>query len=380
MEQNTPYPPLMRAPLKMRGVFGVAWQLLKRGFWRMFGFSVALQGTFILLILLLSFSMLYKTGAFEELQQGLTQFSNMAAQPSFDFDGDFALSAMFAYMGLNWLLSLVYAFLVMPAYNGAVYLEMDQRMDGRVGTFYQLFRYALPIGFKRFYTTFLALFVAQLVAGIALSMVSGILSAVLAFSAMFAFMSPGGNIAGSVIVVVLLLLLMMFLSAVYAVFIAPVYPVAVHEGKRAFDAVFRAFKLASKRFGRMLGAVILNFLLTFLISVLVLIGPALLLANHLGVMLAVVSAISCLLMGAAMPWWAAFTTALYVDAAARVDGAEARGAMPPMQPQSVPHMPEILPQQQSVQNIPQEWLDTPASQEGSDTGSTEERNNDQAGQ
>jgi hypothetical protein len=363
-QQNTPYPPLMRAPLKMRGVFGVAWQLLKRGFWRMFGFSMALEGTFTLLILLLTFSMLSKTGAFEEMSQGLTQFGNMAAQPPFEFDTDFALPAVFAYMGLSWLLSLLYAFLVMPAYSGAVYLEMDQRMEGRSGTLYQLFRYALPIGFKRFYTTFLALLVTQIVAGVAMSMISGVISAVLAFSAMFVFMSPGGNAAGSIIIVVLLLLLMLFLGAAYAAFIAPVYPVAVHEGKRAFDAVFRAFKLAAKRFGRMLSAILLNMLLMLFISLVILVVPALLLAHTIGIMLGVISVISCLLVGVSMPWWAAFTTALYVDASARVDGAAARAAMPPMQPQPVPPMPEGV-SQPPMRETPPEWQDTPsAPQEG----------------
>lgn len=362
MEQNTPYPPLMRAPLKTRGVFGVAWQLFKRGFWRMFGFSMALEGLFTLLILLLTFSMLSKTGAFEQMRQGLTQFGKMAAQPSYEFDTDFALPAVFAFMGLSWLLSLAYEFLVMPAYNGAVYLEMDQRMEGRSGTLYQLFRYALPIGFKRFYTTFLALFVTQIVAGVAMSMISGVISAVLAFSAMFAIVSPAGNAVGSIIVVALLLLLMMFLGAVYAVFIAPVYPVAVHEGKRAFDAVFRAFKLASKRFGRMLSAILLNMLLMFFISLFILVVPAVLLAHNIGVMLGVISLLSCLLAGAAMPWWAAFTTALYVDAAARVDGEAARAAMPPMQPQSVPPAPEGW-SQQTIRETPPGWLEAPPAQE-----------------
>lgn len=383
MEQNTPYPPLVRAPLKMRGVFGVAWQLFKRGFWRMFGFSMALEGTFTLLILLLTFSMLSKTGAFEQMQQGLTQFGKMAASPS--FEQDFALPAVFAYMGFSWLLSLLYAFLIMPAYNGAVYLEMDQRMDGRSGTLYQLFRYALPIGFKRFYTTFLALLVTQIVAGIAMSMISGVISAILAFSAMFAVMSPGGNAAGAVIVVVLLVLLMLILSAVYAVFIAPIYPVAVHENKRAFDAVFRAFKLASKRFGRMLGAILLNMLLVFLISMIIVVIPVLLLMNNTGLMLGVLSIISCLLIGVAMPWWAAFTTALYVDAAARVDGAAVREAMPAMQ-QSVPQ-----PAQQPAPPMPEgwaqpqedhaEWLETPPVQQGQQWAqyNPEEKQDDQSG-
>ncbi len=46
MEQqfNTPHPPLLRAPLKMRGIFGVAWELYRRGFWQMFALAMLTLG------------------------------------------------------------------------------------------------------------------------------------------------------------------------------------------------------------------------------------------------------------------------------------------------------------------------------------------------
>jgi hypothetical protein len=54
MEQPTPYEPLLRAPLKLSGVFGMAWQLYKRGFWPMFVFLLILTSIDSLPMILLN--------------------------------------------------------------------------------------------------------------------------------------------------------------------------------------------------------------------------------------------------------------------------------------------------------------------------------------
>ena len=336
MEQNTPYPPLMRAPLKLRGVFGVSWQLYKRGFWPMFAMTMLTIGLLMLILMLSMFSMFQNTGLFGEMQKDFAQFGNIAA-PSFnyDYDGDFPVGAVFSFMGIAMLVGLLMAFLIMPAYNGAVYLEMDQRMEGRAGTLHQLLKFALPIGLKRFYTTFLSLYVVQIGASIVMSMFSSVISVVLTFSTMFSFALHDTLTPGSIVLIALVGLITLFLGVVYAVFISLVYPVAAHENRRAFDAVFRAFKLSAKRFGRLLGAVLLYTVIVCLLGTVVVGVPILLLHQNMGVMFAVIGIVYTLWFALIMPYSAALNTALYVDSAARVDLTASRTPVPPVQPQHI---------------------------------------------
>jgi hypothetical protein len=112
----------------------------------MFGFALLLVGLFLLILMLVMFSALEKSGAMMDMESGIRQFGTTAGSAA----GGEAVASMFGFMAVMWLISLAYAFLVTPAYLGATFMEMDQRMEGRVGTLRQLFKYALPIGFKRF--------------------------------------------------------------------------------------------------------------------------------------------------------------------------------------------------------------------------------------
>jgi hypothetical protein len=222
----------------MRGVFGLSWQLYKRGFWPMFGFALLLVGLFLLILMLVMFSALEKSGAMMDMESGIRQFGTTAGSAA----GGEAVASMFGFMAVMWLISLAYAFLVTPAYLGATFMEMDQRMEGRVGTLRQLFKYALPIGFKRFYTTFLSMYVVQIVASIVISILLSVVLPLLILSSVAS--DIGGSEAGLVWMTVLVYLIMALFIITNVVFISLIYPVAAHEGKRAFDAVGRAFKLS----------------------------------------------------------------------------------------------------------------------------------------
>ena len=174
MEQphDTKYAPIPRAPMRLRGLFGTAWELYRRGFWQMLALATLMLGLLMLILMLAMFSMLQQAGILGDMQNGSAEFGNAVA--SNFINADFSIPAMLSYMGVLLLLPLLLAFLLMPAYNGAAYMEMDQRMEGRSGSLYQLLKYALPIGLKCFYTTFLALYVVRIAASIVMSLFTSI--------------------------------------------------------------------------------------------------------------------------------------------------------------------------------------------------------------
>ncbi len=322
MDPITPYPPLTRAPLRMRGIFGIAWQLYKRGFWQMFLVSLLLVSLPTLLLVLPQFALYGRMGLWADIQNDFSQFGQLSA-----FSPDMGLQdvgALFGVMGLLSLLSLAFGFLLTPMYRGAVFLEMEERMEGRAGTLGQLFRYALPIGLKRFYTTFLSEYVLNLGIGMVLSILISIIAVIGALSSVFAFMpyfETGSLPASFFLILGVFVLLILLISVCLSVFLMLVYPVAAHEKKFAFSAVGRAFKLTVKRFWRILGATLLFTLVTSVISG-VLCLPALLLWQNIEAMLALFAVLLSLAASLVAPYSAAFQTALYVDTVARVDGTE----------------------------------------------------------
>lgn len=317
----------MRAPLKLRGVFGLSWQLYKRGFWPMFFFTLLIVGVFMLILMLAMGNMLSQTGALKAIESDI-----MPGMGSGTMQNDVtAATSALAFMAVVWLISLIYAFLGMPAYMGATFMEMDQRMEGRVGTFGQLFRYALPIGLKRFYTTFLSLFVVQIIASIVMSLVLNVIMPIIMLSFIAAGMQSS-NAANISIAVGVTMLCSMLLSVVYMVFMSLIYPVAAHEGKRAFEAVGRALKLSLKRFGRLFGALIL-YVLILLAALAILMLPSALLWQNTIAAIIVMSIGLCLWAAIIAPYYPAFCTALYVDAAARVPD------LPPQAPVIPPASP-----------------------------------------
>ena len=114
-------------------------------------------------------------------------------------------------------------------------------------------------------------------------------------------------------------------------FMALIYPVAAHEKKFAFSAAGRAFKLAFRHFGRILGLTLLYMLAACLFSGIFCL-PALLLSQNVAGMSALLAVLLAFAVTLVSPYGAAFYTALYVDIAARVDGPE----LSVIDPDSVP--------------------------------------------
>ena len=308
MEQNIPHSSLMRAPLNLHGVFGLSWQLYKRGFWPMFFLTLLLVGVIILILMLVAGNVIAQISALEATGNDILPDMGNGTMPNYMAGTTSALT----FMVVVWLISMVYAFLVMPAYMGATFMEMDQRMEGRVGTFGRLFRYALPIGLKRFYTTFLALFVVQIMASIVMSIVINVIVPVIMISSL-----ATGNMSGVAVASGIAMLCGLLLNIVYMAFITLIYPVAAHEGKRAFDAVGRALKLSLKRFGRLLGSLIL-YELILLVALAILLLPLALLWQNTIVATILMAVGLCLWAALIAPYYPALCTALYVDAAVRV--------------------------------------------------------------
>ena len=329
MDSMTPYPPLTRAPLRIRGIFGIAWQLYKRGFLSMFLVSLLLIGLPVLLMMLPYFSML--NSILPNIQSDFAQFGQLSSfSPEVGFQ---QVSAMLGSLLLMFLVSLLVTFLFGPMYQGAAYLEMEERMEGRAGTLGQLFRYALPIGLKRFYTTFLCQLLVNIGVSTVISIIYSFGVAGLAISAVMSLrdFENGALPASFFITLGVILVLIFVITMCAAVFMALIYPVAAHEKKFAFSAVGRAFKLAAKRFWRILGATLLFSLAVSLISW-ILCLPALLLWQNIEAMFVFFAVLIAFVGALAAPYTAAFHTALYVDIAARVDGPE----MSVIDPDSVP--------------------------------------------
>lgn len=340
----TSYPPLPYAPLRMRGVFGVTWQLYKRGFWQMFVFTLSIVGTGLAILMLSTFQMLKKTGALDEIRSGLNEIRNLSA---FGTNSHAQALAIVGFICVLILIALLYVFLIAPAYRGAVYLEMDQRMAGRCGTLYQLFRYALPLGLKRFYTTFLVLWLARLVVNAALNIMTDMAYPLLMVSVAGLVNNPYAHLTGLIWTGATICIIAFVIGVIYELYLLLVYPAATHEGKRAFDALFRGVKLSARRFGRLFSSLLLIKLILFIASLAVMALPMLLLWDNAGAMLITVFVVLVLWATLTTPYIAALATALYADSATRADmqirpippsqpDAPGTGTYSPQRPQAYP--------------------------------------------
>ncbi|HWR22013.1 MAG TPA: hypothetical protein VN366_00935 [Feifaniaceae bacterium] len=322
MEFMTPYPPLTRAPLRMRGIFGIAWQLYRRGFWQTLLISLLLVSLPTLLLALPQYAALGDTGFWPDLQDNFARFGKLGSSPA---DAGLAdIGAVLSSTLLTSVLSLAVRFLLTPMYQGALYLEMDERMEGRAGSLSQLFRYALPIGLRRFYTTFLAQLLLEI--GIAAVIFAaylflGVFGMTASLFSSIPYVERGALPAPFLITLVVIVLLIVLLAAVLNAFTALIYPVAAREKKFAFSAVGRAFKLTAKHFWRVVGATVLFLLVTGAISV-ILCLPALLLWQNIEAAFTLYAVLAALAGALVAPYGTALHTALYVDIAARADGPE----------------------------------------------------------
>lgn len=310
-ETFTNFPPLERSPLRFRGVFGVAWQLYKRGFKGLVPLGLLLYALpFLLAYLPMLFSM---SGTFAELSgPGMHGFPGSAFRLlGFGLLGNIALLAI--------------TFLLLPALNATMYMEMDQCADGRRGSFRQLLKAAFSVGFKPFYTTFLAYYVALMGVFFAVMLVcygllfAAILPITLTVSRLHTF--PVG-------LFVLLLVITLGIMIAGLSFLSLVYPVAVRERLRAFKAVGRGMSLAAKRFWRIF-AVMLVYMLVTLLLLALLLAPVLVPlfgsafsgnlpdTSRFFASMPFVMAGYILVLTLLLPYTAALYTALYIDASSR---------------------------------------------------------------
>ena len=103
----------MRAPLKMRGVFGLSWQLYKRGFWQMFGLTLLLMFLFALVMgILLSYP-----GAVSAMLEDLNLPLGEGPPPA----DSVGATSTFKFARIPWMIGLAYALLVTAAFLGAVF-------------------------------------------------------------------------------------------------------------------------------------------------------------------------------------------------------------------------------------------------------------------
>ncbi len=323
-QQAKQYEPFPLCPLKVRGVFGIAWQIFRRGFWPMLLLTLVLTGL-VSLVAFLSYG-----GSMASL---LSLSTGQYMEPGFDYQGP-AVELMFDMLsiaGVSTLLSLVAAFLLNPMYLGAANAEYSRRMRGGRLSLGGLFQ-SCGKGLTRYYTTYLANLLVEIGMGIALSIVIWLVAAVVIFGAAFGSISPYGSFgAGFILAIVLMVAVVLVISVIATMFLSFVYPVAVNENKRHFHAVGRSFRLVGRRFGRVLGVSLLNSLIWVVIGLLLCLPGMLMmfvplfqsiqsstpdLSGMAGGMIAMFAG-ALIAQLLSTPYTLALHTALYYDAAAR---------------------------------------------------------------
>lgn len=312
-ETFTNFPPLERGPLRFRGVFGVAWQLYKRSFKGLVPLYMLLYALpFVLLLLPMMLSM---GGLFSRIVENGS--AEMLPGSAFGFLG-WWLFLMLAMLAIS--------FLLMPALIATVYMEMDQCANGRRGSLRQLLKAAFSVGFKQFYTTFLAYYVAQMGVGFIVGAVSNLV--MIGSFVPMAIATPLTRGAVPFAGLAIFFLLMLVVQTAGTAFLSLVYPVAVRERLRAFKAVGRGMSLAGKRFWRIF-SVMLVYMLVGILLVSLIMAPYFAslfrlvsfgetpdfsrLFGSMGIMMAG----SLLVFSLLMPYSAALHTALYIDASSR---------------------------------------------------------------
>ncbi len=325
--------PIHIRPLTMRGTFGIAWRLVRRNFGAAF-FYVLLM----LLILMVGVAVVFSP-VLGSVIKG-------------DYESvDFVISIVVAVL-LSMVLMLAVLLLYQPILNGVLYGEMSARIYGpgaSTGNLFRRSKYAL----KRFFTTYLCLVVCGIALSIVQSIVSSMFGGIFGFAGVAAALpgllsggvlegSLGGSLgnplallsgvgAGVFVYFGFLFLLSMAVTLGGQSFISLTYPIAVNESVFNFDAVGRSIKLASKRFGRIIGAKVL-YLAVFLcaklvIGALMLLVAALmfdsadpaLLATGIALYAVLMLGLVCLAI-VAMLYAPALDTVLYYDARVRLEG------------------------------------------------------------
>ena len=325
--------PIDIRPLTVRGTFGIAWRLLRRNFGAAFFYALIMQ------LILLFGAAVAVSPVLGSLIKG-------------DYESaDFVIGIVVAVL-LFLALMLAVFLLYQPIYSGVVYGEMSARVYGHGASLGNLFRrskYAL----KRFFTTYLCLVVCGIVVSIAQSILSGLFGGIFSFAgtaaalpAIFSgglmerawngsFADPlrlissfGAGLAGFFLFTMILQFGVQLCGQSFLCF---TYPVAVNESAFNFDAVGRSLKLASKRFGRILGVKALFLLIVLcgelalgalmLPGILLLIDSASAASVTAGIVISAVLAIAATCATIVCTLYVpALDTVLYYDARVRLEG------------------------------------------------------------
>lgn len=297
-------------PMRLRGVFGIAWNLYKRGFFGMFCYCLLFMGVFMLIGSFLnsgSMASLMKFG--EGLDLGNNTFYH-------SFDG---LAKGIGFSMLSFLLSLVNMLVLQPILQGGMYTEVSCHMYGLTGGFSGMIR---RTGFvlKRFFGTQMTQWLASIGFGIGFFILYFIVL-MIAFvslipSLLFSNGEPGIGMIIALVMVMLLLVLIFFAAMLFLSFL---YPVAVNEEVYHFKALGRSFKLVAKRFWRVFGTNLLVLLILAVIIGILGVGYALLLNNGMDLTLSLMLYTLALVIVQAFffPYQVSLSTALYYDARVR---------------------------------------------------------------
>jgi len=286
MKQFTPFP---IRPIRLGGIYGVTWQLYKRGFVPMLLFTLI-------------------------------------------FCGVTALASSFLPAPVPLILGILQLALLTPLYQGVVFSEYRQRYSGFGASFKDLFR-TCRHGLTHFYGTYWANFLYY--AGIVV--VFSIIAAVVLFAILLGRGLPRLLQHGfsdqalpqfGYAALIPYLFLLQLLVHVPSVFAALSMPAAAHEGKKGFAALGRSFSLSGRRFGRVLLCTLLPAAISALIGCLPLIFLEL--STDLWAQIPAV-AIPTVFSLFYQPYWTALCTSLYFDGIARDKEAADKKAAAPLQ-------------------------------------------------
>lgn len=309
------YEPIPMRPMRIRGIFGITWEVYKRNW---------LSGTlysllYILIIFLLIFAFIYPVAV---------NCLNELAELSFSYNprpGDIirVLSGVFGVLTVSMLAAAAVQLLLTPIYTGTMYMQMSLRIQGGADSIGGMLKQSGQ-SFKRFFSASLA----QGLVSAGFAAAAGILASVpLSMSLVFTALSRDitGAIYSVIIVTAILMAGLIFLHC----FINFTLPVAANEGLRGFKALGRSFKLSAKKIWRIFGCVLIVTVCFAAVQI-----AFYYLLERLGLWeeypkiasVAASLAVEAVLFSLSAPYFQALFTVLYYDARVRAD--EGRSVKP----------------------------------------------------
>lgn len=348
------YAPIPMRPLTMRGVFGITWAIMKRGF-----FGAVMFSLIFTLIMLLACAL------------GCAPIIAGIMNSTEGLSGAFAAAIVLGVL-LLLIVSLADALLLQPMLTGGIYTEMSMRVAGQASGLGRMFKRCRHI-FKRFFTLNLCVGVGNIAVNIIVSLINSIFSSIITVAGFNSALrsviydSLSGIINGGLtediysfdidpafgtLAIALTALLCIIRLAVSTCVSAPLsfaYPAAVNEGKRNFAALGRSITLGFKRYGRIIAARLI-FSAVNALAALLLIVPAVLIISAGEFTPAAIAAIVLIaliyIFAAAVfrCYGAALNTVLYFDA-------KVRGSAPAAQAQ--PQAAAPFAPQGEAQNAPE---------------------------